>query len=564
MPAETLNPRRVGELITVQVIENLLLSVADEMGAVLKRASYSTNIKERADFSTAIFDAEGRVVAQAQHIPVHMGGLAGAVSRLRGAPELHPFRDGDVFITNDPYTGGGTHLPDITMVAPVFLADRLIGFSAVIAHHSDVGGHVPGSNSGDSTSIYMEGLRIPLVRLMRAGELDDAVVRFILLNSRLPDERSGDLHAQLASLRVGSRRLQEVFEKYGAEVVESACDELLDYARRRLALAVERIPDGVYHGIDWLDADEDDGAAVPIEVTIRIEGEAIHLDFAGTGPQTFSSAINVVRSALEATVYYSLKAALDPDIPANGGFFDAVRISTEPGSLVDPTPGAPVAARTDACQRVADVVLLALGEALPRRIPAESHSTITYVNFSGRSTEGEFFVYPEVVAGGGGARPAADGLDAVQVHVTNSSNLPVESLEAEYPLLVERYELITDSGGAGEHRGGLGVRRDVRILAESAEFSAHADRHGLPPRGAAGGLDGSPGRFVVRPGTDGERTLPRGRVSGVLLRHGDVMRVESPGSGGYGDPLRRPRPLVEEDLANGRITPRAATELYGL
>jgi N-methylhydantoinase B len=545
--------------ITVQVVENVLLSIADEMGAVLKRASYSTNIKERADFSTAVFDARGRLVAQAEHIPIHMGGMAGAVKRVLDQtrfPELHA---GDVFITNDPYTGGGTHLPDITMVAPVFDDGRLLGFSANIAHHSDIGGHVPGSNSGDSTSIFMEGLRIPLVRLADASRLHQEVIDFILLNSRLPEERKGDLLAQMSALRIGERRIVDTCRKYGADVVQQACEQALEYAERRLRLAVARIPDGVYRGKDYLDADSNESGPIPVQVAITVSGSDIALDFAGTGPQS-TFAVNVVRSALEATVYYALKAALDPGIPANGGFFDAVTISAPEGSLVSPADTAPVTARTDACQRVADVVLLALGVALPARIPAESHSTITYVNFSGG--DDEFYVYPEVVAGGAGARPSSDGLDAVQVHVTNSSNLPVESLEAEYPLRVERYELITDSGGAGEYRGGLGIRRDIRILSQNAEFSAHADRHNLPPRGAAGGKDGTPGRFIVRPGTSDERVLPGGRVSGIELRHGDIMRIEGPGSGGYGDPRRRDTAALHRDVLDGRVSAQSARDDY--
>lgn len=543
--------------VTVQVIGNALLSIADEVGAVLRQASYSTNIKERSDCSTAVFNAQGRLVAQAEHIPIHMGSMKGAVDRLLATGDVS-MRPGDVFITNDPYSGGGTHLPDITMVAPVFHGADLIGFSANIAHHSDVGGHVPGSNSGDSTSIFQEGLRIPLVRFATAEGVCEEVLAFVTLNSRLPEERRGDLLAQQAAVSTGARRLLELHHKYGDGVVDAASRQLLDYAERRLRAAVEAVPDGAYRHTDYLDGD-DDADPIPVCVTVTIDGDRIALDFAGTGPQAHK-AVNVVRSALEATVFYAVKAALDPDIPANGGFFDSVRIDAPPGSLVNPREDAAVAARTDACQRVADVILGALAQAVPDRIPAGSHSSITYVTFAGGGDQ--FFVYPEVIAGGFGARPDRDGLDAVQVHVTNSSNLPIEALELEYPLLVDRYELITDSGGAGEHRGGLAVRRDIRILAEEAEFSAHADRQTRPPQGSQGGHDGTPGRFIVRPGTDDEQVLPSGRVSGIRLRRDDVVRIESPGSGGFGDPTRRPRDLVLRDLAEGRVSPQAAREFY--
>lgn len=550
--------------ITVQVIGNSMLSIAEEVGSVLRRASYSTNIKERSDCSTALFDAQGRLIAQAEHIPIHMGSMAGAVGRLSGdipGYEHVSIEPGDVFITNDPYAGGGTHLPDITMVAPVFYQGEIIGYSANIAHHSDVGGHVAGSNSGDSTTLFMEGLRIPLVKITRQGEVVGDVLDFVLLNSRLPEERYGDLLAQQSSALLGGTRLVELYEKYGAATVEASSKALLEYAERRLKLAVEAVPDGEYSYTDWLDPDGVGKESIPISVTISIEGGRISLDFGGTGREA-DVAVNVVRSALEATVFYALKAGLDPEIPANGGFFDSVEISAPEGTILNPRPPAPVAARTDACQRVVDVIFGALAQAAPHRIPAGSHSSITYVNFSGIGDS--FYVYPEVIAGGSGARPEADGLDAVQVHITNSSNLPIEALEAEYPLRVEAYELVADSGGAGTYRGGLAIRRDIRILGEGAEFSAHADRQTAPPEGYAGGLNGTPGRFTVRPETAEEVVLPGGRVSGVLLNSGDIMRVQSPGAGGYGNPLHREAEAVRLDVLDGKITPTTASEIYGV
>ncbi len=418
---------------------------------------------------------------------------------------------------------------------------------------------VPGSNAGDSNSLFQEGLRIPLVRFATADGVEQAPLAFVELNSRLPHERRGDMLAQLASVEIGERQLREVHRRYGRKTVRAATAYLLEHSRKRLAAALREVPDGTYRFRDLMDPSE--GPATEIEVAITITGDRVALDFAGTGPQS-PVGINVVRPALEATVYYALKAVLDPGIPPNGGFFDAVEITAPHGSIVNPVEPAPVTARTDTCQRVADVVLGALAEAVPQRVPAASHSTVTYVTFSGEC-DGQFFVYPEVVAGGGGARTTKDGLDAIQVHITNSSNLPIEALEQEYPLLVDTYELIPDSGGAGTHRGGLGVRRDVRILCDEAEFSAHADRQATRPWGLHGGGDGSLGRFVVNPGRDDERPLPGGRVSGVRLRKGDVLRVESPGSGGFGDPTLRDPERLREDLHNGRITEQAARDSYG-
>jgi N-methylhydantoinase B len=543
--------------ITVQVIGASLVGIADEMGAVLRRASYSTNIKERADCSTAVFDANGRLVAQAENMPIHMGSMTGLIDAVLAADlDVCP---GDVFITNDPYRGGGTHLPDITMVKPVFEGAELVGYSANIAHHSDIGGRVPGSNAGDSTSVFQEGLRIPLVRFATAAGVEQAPLAFIELNSRLAEERRGDMLAQLASVELGERRLLALHRRYGTRVVAEATGYLLKHAHRRITAALREVPDGNYSFTDVMDP-VDGADPVEIAVSITIEGSRIELDFAGTGPQA-PVGINVVRAALEATVYYALKAVLDPGIPPNGGFYEAVSIRAPRGSIVDPIEPAPVTARTDTCQRVADVVLGALAKALPDRVPAASHSTVTYVSFSGEH-DGRFFVYPEVVAGGGGARPGKDGMDAVQVHITNSSNLPIEALEREYPLLIDTYELIPDSGGAGRHRGGLAVRRDVRVLSGEVEFSAHADRQASRPWGLAGGHDGTSGRFVVNPGRADERVLPSGRISGVLLRAGDVLRVESPGSGGFGDPAERPADQLAEDVSNGRVSPLAARDTY--
>ncbi|MEU5836734.1 hydantoinase B/oxoprolinase family protein [Streptomyces diacarni] len=570
------NQTHTPDPITVQVIGASLVTIAEEMGAVLRRASYSTNIKERSDCSTALFDAQGKLVAQAENMPIHMGSMTGLIDALL-ASEL-TVRPGDVFLTNDPYRGGGTHLPDLTMVKPVYVYGEaagepdaeLVGYSANIAHHSDIGGRVPGSNAGDSDSLFQEGLRIPLVRFATADGVEQAPLAFVELNSRLPHERRGDMLAQLASVEVGERQLREVHRRYGTVTVHAATAHLLDHSAKRLAAALREVPDGTYRFSDLMDPeqaegegeDADLGPGTRIEVAVTVSGDRVALDFAGTGPQS-PVGINVVRPALEATVYYALKAVLDPGIPPNGGFFDAVGITAPRGSIVNPREPAPVTARTDTCQRVADVVLGALAAALPDRVPAASHSTVTYVTFSGEHGDG-FFVYPEVVAGGGGARTTKDGMDAVQVHITNSSNLPIEALEQEYPLLVDTYELIPDSGGAGTHRGGLGVRRDVRVLGDGAEFSAHADRQATRPWGLNGGHDGSPGRFVVNPGRDGERQLPGGRLSGVRLRRGDVLRVESPGSGGFGQPAARDPEQVREDLRNERITARAAHDLYGL
>ncbi|BDG59539.1 hydantoinase B/oxoprolinase family protein [Caldinitratiruptor microaerophilus] len=550
--------------VTVQVLGNYFMSIAEEMGARLIRSSYSSNIKERADCSAALFDRDGNVIAQADHIPMHMGSMLGIVRAIKARYGESGVRPGDMFVTNDPYSGGGTHLPDITVAAPVFYEGELVGFAANIAHHSDVGGRVPGSNSGDSTSIYQEGLRIPLVRLVSEGRLQTEILDFILLNSRLPREREGDIQAQIAANRVGVERLQEACRRYGVATVTGAMVGLLDYAERRIRLAIEKVPDGTYTFTDYMDDDGITDEPIPITVTVRVQGDSIHLDFTGSGRHA-GGAINIVRTALEATVYFALKAALDPDIPANGGYHRAIRITAPEGTIVNAVPPAAVAGRTDTAQRIVDTVLGALAQAIPDRIPAACHSAMSAVMFAGFDAEGaNYFVYPETIGGGFGARPSKDGMDGVQVHVTNSSNLPVEALELEYPLLIEHYGLIPDSGGPGRWRGGLGIRRDIRILGRDVEFSSHADRQKFAPWGLEGGMPAKAGRFVINPGTPQERRLASGKVSHVRLAPGDVLSAQTPGGGGFGDPLEREPERVAQDVLERKVSVRAAREVYGV
>jgi len=518
----------------LEVIGSALLSIAENMGQTLIRSAFSPNIKERRDCSTALFDARGRVIAQAEHIPIHLGSLLGVVAavRERFGGDIRP---GDVFMANDPYSGGGTHLPDVTMVTPVFHGEELVAFAANLAHHYDIGGAVPGGIAGNTESIYAEGLRLPPVRLQRGGSWCRDVLDIFLLNCRDPEMRRLDLEGQLAANRVGAQRVAALVETYGLPVLTRAMDALLDYGERKLRAAVAQVPDGEYSFTTCLD---DDGAGahdIPIAVTVSVSGDDLHLDFTGSGSQV-NGAINVVPAALLATVYYAVKAALDPTIPANGGFHRAVSVYAPPGSILNPRPPAAVGARTDTCQVVAGAILAAFAQALPGRIPAGSNDASSAVVFSGIHPESKKpFIYVEAVGGGAGARPKGDGLDGVQVHVTNTSNLPVESLENNYPLLIERYEFIDGSGGRGRWWGGMGLRRDVRCLTDQVVFSSHGDRHRHRPWGLAGGGPGGPGAYILNPGQPDERRLPA-KVSGAILNQGDLVRIETPGGGGYGVP----------------------------
>ena len=535
--------------VTLEVIGAALLGIAEEMGTALIKSSYSTNIKERQDCSTAIFDARGEVIAQAEHIPMHLGSLLGVVQEILARYPASALAPGDVFISNDPYTGGGTHLPDINLISPVLADGALFGFVANIAHHAD--------RSADRIrTIWDEGLRITPIRLAEAGRIREDVMELLLANFALPDQRRGDFRAQIAANRLGERRLGELIGRYGALTVRAACEASLAYGERKIRAAIASLPDGVWRYADAMDGDGVTPDPIPIVVTITKRGNALALDFSGSGPQCAGD-INVVYFALLATVYYALKAVLDPTIPANGGFYRALTVAAPEGSIVNARPPAPVAWRTQTCQRIADVVLGALAQVVPARVPAAGNGANCAMVFSGTDpSTGKLYVYLETLAGGAGATETGDGLDAVQVHVTNTSNLPVEALESEYPLLVAEYALAEGSGGAGRHRGGLGLRRTIEVLGHEARFLGTTERARLAPWGLCGGQPGGRARLVLDPGGPDERDLPP-KVWGYPLKPGDRVSIETPGAGGYGPPEERALEQRQEDERDGISRGRA-------
>lgn len=545
--------------VELEVTKNALLSIAEEMGAVLVKAAQSTNIKERRDCSAAVFDANGLTVAQAEHQPLHLGSMLGIVSAVLKKYSIEEIHEGDMFITNDPYSGGGTHLPDITVAAPVYIGGELIAYVVNIAHHSDVGGRVAGSDSGDCVSIFEEGLRIPVVRVMARAQLLDEVLAFITLNCRTPEERVADLQAQFAANHVGIQRLEALAGKLGVGFLKAVFTALLERGERKARLAIRQVPAGRYTFKDYLDDDGRGTQSIPIAVTITVAGDEIHLDFTGSGPQA-RGGVNLVWPALQAAVLYALRAILDPTIPSNGGYFNAVKITAPRGTITNAQPPAPVAGRSDAAQRVADVIFGALAAAMPSRVVAGCNSSVTATMFSGFDSErSRYYSYLETQGGGSGARHNKDGLDGVQVHVTNTSNLPVEALENEYPLLVDRLELIPDTGGRGEFRGGLGIRKDIRVVGHDCTFASHGDRQHFPPWGLFGGEPGACGRFVITHASSGEAELLRsGKVSEVELHDGDVVSVQTPGAGGWGLFRNRSNDLLDRDLAEGKVSPQWA------
>ena len=535
--------------ITVEVIGNALSSIVEEMGETLVRAAYSTNVKERRDSSTCLFDARGRTLCQAMHIPMHLGSLMGVVEHVTARHPLAEMREGDVFVGNDAYTGGGTHLPDIVMMEPIFVDGAIAAWATNIAHHADFvdRGHA---------HIFQEGLRIPPVRLYRAGEIQQDVLDLILLNCQVPRERLNDLRAQMAANRQGIQRFKALSAKHGVALVLAASDALLDYTERLTRAGIRTIPSGVYSFEDRFETHEMPEEKI-FTTRIEVKGDEIFLHF--ESPPQVRAGLNLVWTGLLATVYYAVKTIVGPEIPANAGLFRPIHISAPPGTMLNCVAPAAVNARTETCQRVVDLIHGALAPAIPERIIAACNGACVSSTFSGvNPSTGQYYVYLETIGGGSGARATKDGLDGVHVHVTNTSNLPVEALEAEYPLTVERYALVDDSGGPGTWRGGLGLVRQIRAEDHDCHAFVHGARGQSSPWGLFGGKDGGRCRIEYSAGVE-----PPVRAQ-TLLKPGQSVAIVTPGAGGYGDPRQRDRALVRRDLAEGTISADVARDVYGL
>ena len=535
--------------ILAEVVSRHLFSIAEEMSATLIRASFSPNIKERADCSTALFDKDGLVIAQAERVPIHLGSMIGAVSAIRSRFEESEIRPGDMFLANDPYSGGGTHLPDINVIAPVFWNDRVVAYVANIAHHADVGGMVPGSEAAVCRSIFQEGLRLPAVRIMSENKINKDVFDIILLNSRTPDERVGDLNAQFASNVTGIRGVHALFERYG-DRAEAAIAAYLSYTRKRFIAAIETINPGSYNAEDFLDG-EASGESARVALKLTIGDGRLSLDFTGSAPQ-LSWARNIPHQALLATVYTVAKSMLDPLVPANAGYYDTITITAPSGSVVQPVAPAPVGCRSISCGVLGDVIAEALSQAMPDKAIAGSGPHHLAV-FSGVMAGSDgYFVNYETIAGGMGARAYRDGMDAVRVHASGASNLPIETLEHSYPLRVERYALRDGSGGQGTFRGGTGLVRDYRALVDGIHVSLSSERQHFPARGGGGGGDGAVGEFVLNPGTADERVLSSAEED-VPLAKGAVLSIRTPGGGAYGPFEKRSPEALEDDRRQHRL-----------
>jgi N-methylhydantoinase B len=530
------------DAMLLEVFKNIFHSIAEEMGAALRRSAFSPNIKERRDYSCAVYDAKGEVLAMGDHMPVHLGSMPASVAAARSALAFEP---GDIALLNDPFAGG-THLPDLTLVAPVFLPravfpsgeDQPHFFVASRAHHADIGGALAGS-MGPAREIYQEGLRIPPVKIFRTGKVDNDVLRLLLANVRTPNEREGDLAAQIASCRLGERRLRETVAKYAVKTTDTYAAHLLAYSEKMMRAELRSFMPGKYRAEDFLDSDGTSATPLRIRVTVRITQDSAQVDFTGSASQCAGN-INAVEAIAISAVYYVFRSLLREDVPATSGLLRPITVIAPSGTMVNAIPPAAVAGgNVETSQRMVDTLLRALSKAAPQRIPAASQGTMNNLTFGGLDSRrgNRPFTYYETIAGGCGASALHDGPSAAHSHMTNSWNTPTEVLEETYPVRVKRYAIRHNSGGLGKHRGGDGIVRELEFLA-SVETGLLTDRRAIGPYGLSGGHDGLTGRNTLKRRSS-VKTLPA--KCSFAARAGDILRIETPGGGGWGTPPTKPR-----------------------
>ncbi len=541
--------------ITVEVVRHKIEGIADEMEDALLRSSFSPIVKEGLDASASLFLPDGTTLAQACAIPIHLATLIPAVGRIIGDFPIETMGAGDVYILNDPYCGG-THLPDIAVVMPVLRDGRVVALSAAMTHHQDVGGMAPGSVPTNATEIFQEGIRIPPVCLRRGEAFDETLIRMLRQNVRIPDMFMGDLNAQIAACTVGARRLGDLAERHGDNHLSAIFDELIRRSEAMTRAALARLPAGRYASVGHMDND-----GVELDRPLRIEVEAVvgegrvHFDFTGTSDEA-KGPMNCVPSGSAAAAYYAVRAVTDPEIPTNGGCFRPVSLHLPEGSLVNPRPPAPVNARTATIKAITNTILGALAEAAPERMPAANAGALLVLAFGGADAAHGPFIVGDLVAGGSGAGPAGDGVDVVESDATNCMNLPAEALEMEAPIRLLDNSLRADSGGAGAHRGGLGIRREYEMLADGITLSHRGERHFSRAPGLAGGGGGASARSrIIR--ADGREEEVPSKLQTVLNR-GDRLIVETAGGGGHGDPSARAAQARARDLADGKVSVQAA------
>lgn len=550
----------VHDPFALELIKNALVALADEMALTIHRTARSFVVKEALDFSTALFLADGQLIAQGTCLPFHLGAMPFAVKAVRGAygQRILP---GDLFITNDPYDGS-THLPDIVLVKPVFHAGRLFGFSAALAHMTDIGGRMPGGNASDSTEIYQEGLRIPPSRLWREGEPDETMFRLIERNVRVPDKVLGDIRSLVAACVVGEREMQALIGRYGMQAFDRHCRDLLDYTERFTRSEIARLPKGTWRFVDHLDGDGVGPDPIPIVATVTIGADEITIDLTGSAPQV-RGAINCVYPFTLSTALACVRSIVDLSIPNNAGYFRPIKVIAPEGTVVNPRAPAAVAARGITGIRIADAIFGALAQAVPDVLPAcGSNAPDVGISFGGVDEDGQPSVYLEFLLASWGGGPDRDGMDACTGTLVNYSNAPVEMIEADQPITVERYALVADTGGPGRFRGGLALERHLRFRTDHGTLQIRSDRRDHPPYGLQGGLAGAPSQVSITRASGQDEACPAKFLTTVHT--GDVLKVRLAGGGGHGDPFLRESAAVLADVREEKVTIGHARERYGV
>lgn len=561
MKIESLRTDVTVDPILMEVVRYRLQGIADEMQLTQVHASFSSAVKEASDAAASLFMPDGTVLAQSRSIPFHLGTLMPAVTHIIERFPVTTMLEGDVYLLNDPYHGG-SHLPDIVVVAPIFHHGEVIGLSASVAHHNDIGGMLPGSLPTNATEIFQEGLRIPPMLYTRGGKVNETLRDIMLLNVRTPDTLEGDLNGQIGACNIGARGFKQLAEEYGVQQLSSMCTKLIDFSEMRVRADLAKLQDGVYVAEDELDNDGVElDKRVPIKVTVTLRNGSMHVDYTGTSSQT-KGPINAVPSAAKAAAYYALRCITDPTIPSNGGCFRPVTLTLPEGSLVCPKAPAPVNARTASTRRLASSILRALRPTLPERLTAENSTLMLVCKYIGSNDAGERFVVGDHMVGGSGAALHCDGVDVVASDIGNTWNLPIEAIEMDAPIRILEQSIRCDSGGAGRTRGGNGLVREFEVLCNEMQFLHRGERHFVPAHGCEGGGDGALEKSTILRGDGATEDIPSKAI--VSLVRGDRVRIETPGGGGWGDPHARDRNMVEEDVRNGKVSRQQAESLYGL
>jgi N-methylhydantoinase B len=550
----------VVDLTTIEVIKGALIYAAEEMGIALKKSAYSPNIKERMDHSCALFNHKKELVAQAEHIPVHLGSMALGVQL--GLKEFkRELEEGDMILLNDPYISG-THLPDLTLIAPIFYEDEIIAYAANKAHHTDIGGNAPGSLAANSSELYQEGLIIPPVKLVHAGIMDSDIVNLIRSNVRTPKTQMGDIRAQIAANNTGIKRINEIIIEHSLETLHKSMDVIMTFSEKKIRQAIMDMPNGFYRGIDYLESPSTEKYELKIIVSIEIKDDEIFFDYTGTSEQV-ELPLNAPLGVTVAGIYYTMISIIDPNIPVNDGCFRPICLKVPKGCLMNPYRPAPVAGgNVETSQRNVDVLMKAFSQIVPNKVPAAGQGTMNNVTIGGFHKDGNPWTFYETIGGGSGGRPESDGVDGIHVNMTNTMNTPIESMEQYLPLKFNSYSLREDSGGPGKFRGGCGLIRSWTLTSTKATLSIMSERNKIRPWGLYGGKPGKLGKYTLIKKNGEIMVLPAKTT--IEIYQDDTLIIETPGGGGYGNPYQRDLKLVHKDVLNKLVSKKSAEKHYGV